>query len=474
MFEFSRPGRRRPSALRSLTRRHFLGGVAALATGLPLIASCRTQGAAIRVSDLRQAGDPDDTAAALRAMEQGTVLYFPAGAGSGEDGAYHLNGLQLRSGVTIYGDGERSVLRTTAAAMAALSIVSPTNSKPLTQIEIRNLRVEGLVTTTGFREHWNLISVSGVDGLQIEGVQFVGFAGDGLYLGAEFGWPVRTPRIIRNVIVRNCVFDGVNNDNRNGISITGGSGILIDRCRFVRCSRANMPGPIDFEPDAFAFYKLDNLQVTHCTFENCGGNVGQIAIVIPAIVAPPRFIRIANNQFRKYRGTGGDISVSINRQPTADTPSMDCVIENNDGEGGYGGFNIFSAKGVMIRGNQWRNYASRSFLGFTLSNAGVSDVMVSDNFQRCGWQEGIALSIYKGINVTLINSRFIDSGNGRPGSAPLYLGTGRIRGLSVIGNDWRDNPRAVGLVTIEHGADYRPNTTRLENNLIPFGRTLAL
>lgn len=468
------PGRPHVPALRSSTRRHFLGGIAALASSLPLIADCQGQGATMRVPDFRQAGDADDTAAALRAMQQGSILYFPAGGGSAADGAYRLNALQLRSGVTLYGDGERSVLRTMPAAMAALSIVSRTNAAPLTQITIRNLRVEGLVTTTGFREHWNLVSVSGVDGLRIEGVQFAGFAGDGLYLGAEFGWPVRTPRVIRNVTVQNCLFDGLNNDNRNGISVTGGSGISIDRCRFMRCTRPNMPGPIDFEPDAFAFYRLENLRVTNCTFDQCGGNVGQIAVMIPAVVASPRSIVIANNRFRTYRGTGGDIAVSINREPTAATPSMDCVIENNDGDGGYGGFQIFSAKGVVIRGNHWRNYASRSFLGFPLPNAGVSSVSVSDRFERCGWREGIALALYKGTDVTLENNQFTDSGNGRPGSAPLYLGKGRIRGLAVLANDWRDNPRAIGLVTVEHGADYQPTTTRIENNLLPSGRKLAL
>lgn len=468
------PGRLPRPVSRSSSRRHFLGGIAALAASLPLIAECRGQAAAMRVPDFRRPGDADDTAAALRAMQQGSILYFPAGGGSAPDGAYRLNALPLRSDVTLYGDSDRSVLRTTPAAMAALSIVSKTSTDPLTRITIRNLRIEGLVASTGFREHWNLISVSGVDGLNIEGVQFVGFAGDGLYLGAEFGWPVRSPRIIRNVVVRDCLFDGVNNDNRNGISVTGGFGILIDQCRFVRCTRPNMPGPIDFEPDAFAFYRLENLRVTNCSFEQCGGNVGQIAVTVPAVASPPRSILIANNRFRTYRGTGGDIAVSINREPTAALPSMDCVIENNDGDGGYGGFQIFSAKGVTIRGNQWRNYASRSFLGFTLPDAGVSDVTVSDRFDHCGWREGIALALYKGTDVTLSNNLFTGTGNGRPGSAPLYLGKGRIRGLSVVANDWRNNPQAVGLVTVENGADYRPATTRIESNLLPPGGRLAL
>ena len=281
----------------------------------------------------------------------------------------------------------------------------------------------------------------------------------------------REPRIIRDVLVRDCLFDGINNDNRNAITVTGGTDIRIDRCHFRRCTRPDMPGPIDFEPDPFPFYRLARLQVTGCDFEDCGGNVGQIGLVVPAIVPLPRHVVMSGNTFRRYHGTGGDIAVTINRQPEADNPAMDCVIEDNVGTGGYGGVQIFSGKGIIIRRNRWTGYSSRSFLGFDQPTAGVMDVTISDRFERCGWREGVALAIYKADGVRLDGNHFAHSGNEGDGSAPLYIGKGRVRRLALLRNEWRDNTTAAP-VTIERDADYLSGTTEIAGNVLSAGQKL--
>jgi hypothetical protein len=426
----------------------------------------------VPVPDYRLKGDKDDTAAVNRALKTGQSVYFPARQGSGQDGAYILSAVTLPSHTTMFGDGSHSVLRAATDTMNVLVAMSATAAQTVDNIVLRDLRIEGPTERIGFREHWDLVSLSGVSGVRILRVEFVGFAGDGLLLGAEKEGITRQPRIIRDVVVSDCVFDGVNNDNRNGISVTGGDGITILRCRFRRCTRANMPGPIDFEPDAFGFYRLRRLRVIDCDFEECGGNVGQISVVIPAIVPPPQGAIISGNRFRRYRGTGGDITVTINREPHAATIDMECVIEDNIGAGGNGGFQIFSGKGITIRNNRWTNYGSRSFLGYPDVNAGVIDVLVSDRFDGCGSNEGIALALYKGENIRLVGNQFLRTGNGGKGSAPLYVGTGRIRRLSIERNNWQGNPNARGLVIIERGADYLPGTALVKGNLLPPGRTL--
>lgn len=365
------------------------------------------------------------------------------------------------------------MLRAALDTAGVFEAMSATPAATLDGITLQDLRIEGAVTRTGFLEHCNLVSLSGVAGVRIERVAFVGFSGDGLYLGAERAWPVREPRIVRHVTIQDCLFDGVTGDNRNAISVTGGADITIDRCRFVRCTRPDMPGPIDFEPDAFSFYRLEQLRVTRCDFAGCGGNVGQISLVVPALVPPPRDVLISGNSFRDYRGTGGDVMVTIRRQPDAATPAMKCVIEGNVGMGGYCGIQLFSGKDVTIRNNRWTGYAGRSFLGFDEPGAGVMNVVVSgDRFTGCGWREGIALAVYKGDEIIVQDVRFTGTGNGGPGSAPLYLGTGRIRRLSLLRNDWRGNPAAPGLIIVERGADYLPGTTQLGDNLVPEGRSL--
>lgn len=455
------------------TRRQALQGLAAGAAAIPATASCDDRTRGIRVPDLRQGGDPDDTAAFTRALASGGAVYFPAGQGSGAGGVYLLRTVSLPSGATIRGDGAGSVLRAALDTAGVFEAMSAAPAATLDGITLQDLRIEGAVAKTGFREHCNLVSLSGVAGVRIERVAFVGFSGDGLYLGAERAWPVREPRIVRDVTIRDCLFDGVTGDNRNAISVTGGSDITIDRCRFVRCTRPDMPGPIDFEPDAFPFYRLERLRVTGCDFAGCGGNVGQIALVVPTLIPPPHDVLISGNSFRDYQGTGGDVMVTIRRQPNAATPAMKCVIEGNVGTGGYCGVQLFSGKDVMIRNNRWTGYAGRSFLGFDEAGAGVMDVVVSgDRFTGCGWREGVALAVYKGDGVTVEDVRFARTGNGGPGSAPLYLGTGRVRRLSLLRNDWRGNPASPGLIIVERGADYLPGTTQLSGNLVPEGRSL--
>ncbi len=461
-----------PSSQTGWTRRQILRGLAAMSLVIPSSASCDDRASYVVVPELRRPGEPDDTEALTRALEAGGIAYCPAGRGSGPNGVYLLRSVPLRSGATIVGDGERTVLRLAPGARTALSAMSLTQA-PLQGIVLRDFRIEGRVGETGFREHWNLVWLSGVSGVTIERVQFIGFAGDGLYLGAEHEEVVRESRVVRDVVVRDCLFDGVNNDNRNAISVTGGSNITIDACRFRRCTRANMPGPIDFEPDHFPFYRLERLHVTNCDFDGCGGNVGQIAFVVPTIVPVPHDILVSGNSFKGYRGTGGDIVVDVHREPGPTMPAMQCVIERNVGLGGYSGVQVFSGKDVTVRNNRWTDYASRSLIGFAAPASGVSDVTVSgEQFIRCGWREGVALAVYKGDGIRLQDIRFNGTGNGGPGSAPLYIGTGRIRNLTLLRNDWRDNPAARGLIIVERGADYRPGTAQVTGNLLPAGRVL--
>ncbi len=424
------------------------------------------------VPGYRRAGDTDDTAATIRAMALGGITYFPAGGGSGPGGTYVLDAVPLRARSMLEGDGPRSILTPAREATAALRAMSQSPDQVLDDISLRNFRLEGSVSTSGFREHYHLVSMSGVSDVLIENIEFAGFSGDGLYLGAEHQAVSREPRTIRRIVVRHCLFDGVNNDNRNGISVTGGTDITIDRCRFWRCTRSNMPGPIDFEPDAYPFYSLRRLTVTNCQFEACGGNVGQIGFFVPPEVPLPQDVRIEGNSFRDYRGTGGDIVLAVNREPGAGSPSMNFLIEGNEGVGGNSGFRIYSGKGVVIRSNRWTEYKGHSHLGFNETKSGVRDIVVSDQFLRCGSISGLALAIHKGSNIALRQTVFRGTGNGRPTSAPVYLGPGRIRGLSMIDNDWRDNPASAGMIILERDTDLLPGTTRLAGNSVSEGRSI--
>lgn len=83
-------------------------------------------------------GFVDDTAAIQRAIDIGCSVYFPAGV-------YKVNGLNLRSNCTYYGDGEKSVINLFQKKYSRKEVNnyqsnSAFNLKKLQKVTIRNLR----------------------------------------------------------------------------------------------------------------------------------------------------------------------------------------------------------------------------------------------------------------------------------------------------------------------------------------------
>ncbi|WP_294268428.1 right-handed parallel beta-helix repeat-containing protein [uncultured Sphingomonas sp.] len=431
-------------------RRHVLELIGAL----PLLA-CHSAEATdpINAATLRQRSDVGDTPALVRALALGRPVYLPAGKGSGTKGTYVVDMLDLPEGATLYGDGPGTILRSSSATVP--SILHVDGSRTQTRnVTLRQMTLIGYAASNGFREHHNLVNLSGIADCLIEDMIFEGFAGDGIYLGAERAGPTRVSRQNERVTIRNCDFDGVNNANRNGISVTGGTDILIDSCRFNHCTRRDMPGPIDFEADDFAFYVFDRISVTNCTFKNCGGNVGQVAIVIPAKVKQvPRNIKISGNRFESYVGTGSDIALTVHRPATFDMPDMNVLIENNVGMDGRAGVRLYSGRGITVRNNRWTRYQGQALIGYAEPNDGCRDVSVSDWFEQCGSIDGVALGIYSAANILVAGNHFVDCGNRQPGSACILFGKGQSKAIVIRDNEF--GAAGGGIPPIRRSAAHR-------------------
>lgn len=427
----------------SADRRQMLG----VMSTVPFLgfSACRAATAAkpVDVTTFRQPGDAGDTATLGRALKAGGSVRLPAGGGSGQNGEYIVDMLELPDGAEIVGDGLATVVRSSNAQVPNVFRVDGT--RPVTaNITLKNMTVTGYVASQGFREHHNLVNLSGVSDCLIENIVFRGFASDGIYIGGEREGVSRVSRGNARIIIRDCVFDGVNNDNRNAISVTGGTDIKIDRCRFKRCTRPNMPGPIDFEADDFPFYVFNGISVTNCLFEDCGGNVGQVSVITPSRVRQvPRYVTISNNRFSNYIGTGSDIAIIVNRRMLPISPKMNVLIEKNVGTGGRSGIRVYSGCGIIIRDNSWTRYLGQSFIGFTAPNDGCSDVSVADRYESCGTVDGVALGIYNVAAVTVENCSFIDCGGGKSESACILLGPGKSDGIKLARNDFSAQGRGV-------------------------------
>ena len=184
----------------------------------------------------------------------------------------------------------------------------------------------------GFAEHRHLLHLNGVQDVLAENTEFKGFQGDGFYLGSS-----RQEGITRHncgIKIRKCVFNGVNINNRNGISAIDGDQILIEDCIFENCMRASMPGAIGFELDATRTSIIRDIIIRRCQFINTGGNAAVIAFHIPPqVIALPRQISITDNIFESYRGTGGETYFNMNRTLWDQSPSMYVVINANRSSG---------------------------------------------------------------------------------------------------------------------------------------------
>jgi hypothetical protein len=351
----------------------------------------------------------DNTTAINAAIQAANSIYIPSGV-------FTTNFITLRSGVSIYGAGPSSILSFPAGQSGLYGLSSGAGSY-LEDITLSNFKLLGAVAASGFSEFVHLINVNGVRNLLIDGVQFVGFQGDGLYLGAHSD----NTRHNINVSVTNCLFDGVNKDNRNGISAIDCDGLKVSGCSFKRLTRSNMPGPIDIEPNVNA-NTVRNISVIGNSFEDTDAAVGvfSVAVVGKTLTVDPTNFTFSNNIVNATQrmvtflvdgtytsnhnlnvigntsvGTGGGgqfypklhggcFSNNIIRGGTlfgfsAGDSIKDLSIIGNTFDGASvtdRAFNLRDGSGITISGNTFSNYTTYGFLcgisGGTLSNVSIT------------------------------------------------------------------------------------------------------
>ena len=117
-------------------------------------------------------------------------------------------------------------------------------------IRDRNITIKGLtfnshVEKVGFDELSHQISAHGVSNFNVENCNFIGFLGDGIAINAATDYSINRDAYNKDITITNCHFDGINKDNRQGISIYYADGFLIENCSFKNTTREDMPGALD-------------------------------------------------------------------------------------------------------------------------------------------------------------------------------------------------------------------------------------
>ena len=231
-------------------------------------------------------GATDDTAAFLAAMTAASNVYVPAGTYCVDAG--NSSGCLITSGTgyNVYGDGERSIIKRFSynPASSCINFDSGSASTFIDDVKFSNLKFLGDVATLGHNETYgHLLRMSGVRRVVIEKCFFEGPRSDAILIGSGAGGG--TERHNYDVVIRNCVFDGVlygATGGRNAISFIDIDRATIEGNVFRNWSRNDMPGCVCLEPDD-AFGIIKNITISGNKFSNCGGNRGHVAISVDNI-----------------------------------------------------------------------------------------------------------------------------------------------------------------------------------------------
>jgi hypothetical protein len=348
-----------------------------------------------------------------------TSIYFPKGQ-------YRLNYARIPSNITIFGDGYESEIYPLNPDVRCAIGCESADITPETQVRnvfMSKLRFVGDVVASGFSEQKHLVSINGVKNFVIQDCWFDGFRGDGVYVGT--GDVSSIARHNNNVYIDRCIFDGLNKDNRNGVSVIDGTDVHITNSYFTRCTRSNMPGPIDFEPNSSSTtYIIRNISVQNCAFFDNGGGTGAVAVFLPNLIFDdqPSGITFKNLSIDTSRFAGVFFSYTTAAANLETLDRLNMVVENVTVRNCEFPLLFWNSKGVTITNFNAQDCTNTAILGFNTADQRVDDFkIIHSSFTRCGSVSGNGLSIYNGNGITFQDVTYEDCGRGESGAANAMI-----------------------------------------------------
>lgn len=422
----------------------------------------------LNVRDLQATGDgrTDDTRVFANALTRlaengGGTLLIPSGT-------YIVADLNIGSGTILKGTGSPlPALVKRPDAKNILNILSARHADPdgvLHDIVIENLILRGRSVEDGFSEFTFNIRALGVARLSVQHVRFEAFQGDGLYLGRR---QRQNGEVIHNsdVTIAYNTFDGVNNQNRNGISFIDCSHCIVERNAFTNVSRSNMPGAIDLEPNQ-RDETIRDVTVRDNTISRCNGGGGAISVILnfKDFVTPPGRIAIEHNQIQ---GSKSGVAVQWNGgMATEQTQSLDTVIRNNVIREVDRPMTLDGVAGITVDGNEF--FASRSELQIGCSLGAFGVHFTNNRFERIGSnsQNGITLC-GPAADLVFEKNTFTNLGSGQKDVSAIYFARGTTQNVTFAANTFSSPAHVTQVaVRVASGASLKAETNTWTANVL--------
>lgn len=278
------------------------------------------------------------------------------------------------------------------------------DSKSIKNIIISGFTFKSEVKKNGFDELLHQISAHGVSDFKIENCSFIGFYGDGIAINAGTDLNIYSYAYNKNVTISNCSFDGVNKDNRQGISIYYCDDFLIEKCQFKNITRKDMPGAIDIEPDR-DFLVSRNGIIRNCSFDNIGGIAAVNIILLPSIKAnhfSNKNYVIENCTFNNVNSALGVIGNSSFEN--FNSSEYNVILKNSKITNSLSSVDLRKAYGVLIENVDFINIFN------TINNVVTEGGATTITFKNClfdGYRNGNGLGFY-GItkNINFLGNTF--------------------------------------------------------------------
>jgi len=409
-------------------------------------------------------GITDDTAAIQAAVNSSLSVFIPEGD------CLIQSWVTLRAGSHVYGAGmgrTRVIApRPIGESLGAFYANSGSADTQVGNITLQDFELDGQVSTLLFSEFRHLISLNGVRDVIVERVKFTGFRGDGLYLGS--GISGGDERHNTTVMVRDCIFDGVNSDNRNGISVIDGDNIHILNNTFRNCTRSTMPGPIDVEPNGNPLTVIRNINISSNSIESYGGSLA-ISCALSAGVLALKLsgLTIKNNYITGAIKPGVvGIFITTNEAVSSTLAPMGVTVTGNVikslAENSITPIVIRNIRGIRITNNTIINGTSTAIGELTNASLTVMDAVISGNhFYKSGNVHGAV--IFASVSNIEFEGNVIQApANDTATIGMRFLGTGVIttsNHVKILNNTFiKGAAQTISIGISEHTIDATTNT----------------